>query len=291
VNGEDYLRVFLNGGNGTRGHGPTGAAMADHCGLNWALDPTWFAEDDRLRLAGESTVAGRAAVLLEKPPRGRKRATYPRLGWRGFDDTEYALAVDAERGILLRISERQRGRDFRVIEVDDVRFDIRLRASLFDVSGAGFDVSDESQVLPQDARPEDAARRLGFPLFVPGKLPFRPYFPKGLESLAPGAVTSMYYPAEGIFALGYAKRLPATRQFTSALTWMQARKPVEKAADDWDSSHRGGLEFRMREVKGSDGRPWIQAQVEKEGTWILALGDLDREQMMQLVVDAQRVTP
>lgn len=71
-----------------------------------------------LRPSGRTRVAGREAIMVEGvKPGGWKHAPEPL--WWGADD--YELAVDAERGVLLRVAAR--GYAFDVTEVLDITFD------------------------------------------------------------------------------------------------------------------------------------------------------------------------
>ena len=82
------------------------------------LDPAWLLGGFRLERTGEGEVAGRRALLL----RGRRRGSafhgeiHP-----GID--EIALAVDVERGVLLRLAQLVDGEPCSLREVEEIAFD------------------------------------------------------------------------------------------------------------------------------------------------------------------------
>lgn len=94
--------------------------VADISGIDARLDGL------DLRVGGETQWAGRDAIrLLGAPPAG---------DWDDRDDPdplafgadEYELLVDAERGAILRHANRLEGKEFEVLEMEEVHFDERF---------------------------------------------------------------------------------------------------------------------------------------------------------------------
>jgi outer membrane lipoprotein-sorting protein len=103
-----------------------------------------------LEFLGDDQIASRATFSVRGRPRGANdpRSAYE-LSGLGVGADEYLLAVDAERGVLLRCEARLRDRPFMVIEMTEVTFDADLPAELFTIqlpSGETFD--DASQHPP-----------------------------------------------------------------------------------------------------------------------------------------------
>ena len=96
--------------------GPPAASYA------FLLDPVAIVGAYRLDTAGTVEVAGRAAQSVRAVPRtGAEGATAIVFGLGpGADELE--LAVDAERGALLRTDARLRGEPFRRLEVTEIAF-------------------------------------------------------------------------------------------------------------------------------------------------------------------------
>ena len=100
----------------------------------YPFDPAGFASIDdeleRLDLEAEESVswAGREAVRLRGLPVEEWKYP-PEPLWWGAD--EYEAVVDAERGVLLRIACRLDGKDFDVLEVEEIYFDEQFPEDVF----------------------------------------------------------------------------------------------------------------------------------------------------------------
>ncbi len=94
------------------------------CGISGELRPL------DLTVEGPLTWAGREAVRLRGVPGERWDWGWDPdpLSW-GAD--EYEVVVDAERGVLLRVVSRLRGKDFDALEVEEVYFDERFDGEVF----------------------------------------------------------------------------------------------------------------------------------------------------------------
>jgi hypothetical protein len=90
----------------------------DICGISYEL-----AEFD-LRVEGQMSWAGREAIRrVGIPPVVEQDWDPDPLSW-GAD--EYELLVDAERGVILRCANKLEGRDFDVLEIQEISFDERF---------------------------------------------------------------------------------------------------------------------------------------------------------------------
>ncbi|MGH3010566.1 MAG: hypothetical protein ACRDMY_01785 [Gaiellaceae bacterium] len=87
------------------------------------LDPTGVLGACAFELAGSEVVAGRDAILLRARP---LEADSFALGDLGPGADVYELAVDAERGILLRSVALLDGREYLWLELRTVEFDVEL---------------------------------------------------------------------------------------------------------------------------------------------------------------------
>jgi hypothetical protein len=120
-----------------RGHpsGDPGWLMAtDTFWTMYPFDPAGFASIDgeleQLDLEVEAPVlwAGREAVRLRGVPVEEWEGP-PEPLWWGAD--EYEAVVDAERGVLLRLASRLKGKDFDALEVEEIHFDERFPEDTF----------------------------------------------------------------------------------------------------------------------------------------------------------------
>ena len=82
-------------------------------------------------MEGETRKAGREAIRLVGMPEEEWEEWdhWPEPLWWGAD--EYEVLVDVERGVLLRCASRLGGKDFDVLEVEEVHFDEELPEDVF----------------------------------------------------------------------------------------------------------------------------------------------------------------
>ena len=134
---------LTNGGDANHGHG-AGSSLV-------LLDTVPLLAALRLEYRGDDVVTGRAAFSV----RGRLRgldgvANTHALSSLGLGADEYRLAVDAERGVLLRCEARLRAQPFMVTEMMEVTFDGDLPADLFTIQlPAGVAFGDVSRHAPR----------------------------------------------------------------------------------------------------------------------------------------------
>jgi outer membrane lipoprotein-sorting protein len=158
-----------------------GWATTSEAGDGWAegqvghsirsiVDPWPVAATLELAQAGRTTVAGREAIVLDAVTRAQPYGGVAEPLAHGADRHE--LAVDAERGLLLRTASLLDGQPFSVVEVRAIAFDEPFDAAVFRFEPE----ADEEVVRPEDVRPgevvavEEAARRASFTVLVPSSL-------------------------------------------------------------------------------------------------------------------------
>jgi outer membrane lipoprotein-sorting protein len=145
-----------NGGHTSCGHGAgPSAVLIDTAPLLSAL---------RLEFLGDETLAGRAAYFVRGVPRDEdSHESTLVLHGLGAGADDYLLAVDAERGVLLRIEARLGEQPFKVVEMSVVEFDTDLPAETFNIelaAGEAFaDASLEMKPWKRRAGPRIRFRR------------------------------------------------------------------------------------------------------------------------------------
>lgn len=127
--------ALTNGGRANHGHG-SGSSLV-------LLETTPLLAALRLEFLGDEVVIGRAAFSVCGRLRGVDGvANTNALSSFGLGADEYRLAVDAERGVLLRCEARLRAQPFMVTEMIEVAFDGDLPEDLFTIhlpAGGAFD--------------------------------------------------------------------------------------------------------------------------------------------------------
>jgi hypothetical protein len=127
--------------------------------LSVMLDPTPLLGALQFSVVGRSQVAGRPAIMAEavareSDPRRRPRAFELHQLGRGAD--RYQLAVDAQRGVLLRAVALREGEPFQEITTVEIAFDELLDEQLF-----RFKAPAGEEVQPVGQRPRVASRPAG----------------------------------------------------------------------------------------------------------------------------------
>lgn len=243
------------------------------------LDPAGLIGACSFELLGRVSLAGREAILLRATPLEEVEPfAFYHLGLGG---DAYELAVDAERGVLLRYVALLEGREFDRLEVQEVAFDEELPAGTFTLT-----LPPGERVRPTGATPadtvtlEEAARRAPFLLWYPqdvaeGWLTEVAYFP-GEERVAAPVVAVRLRRDDGPHSLTIVERASGT-----------------VAHDDWDLEEawerveQHGEVFEV--VTGSHRREGKRVRFEREGTLItLASVDFPLDSLLEL---ARRMSP
>lgn len=132
------------------------------------LDPSAVPGLLDLRVTGRAEVHGRPVWVVEGRPKHAPGSDWvPRPSPAvppGAD--RYALAVDAERGVVLRVEAQLDGRPFAITEVTAIEFDVPIGDEVF-ASGP----PEPAIPRPERVSIEEAARRAPFTVFVPARVP------------------------------------------------------------------------------------------------------------------------
>jgi outer membrane lipoprotein-sorting protein len=114
---------------------------------------------------GEDEVAGRRALLARGTPVRLPRAR-PLL--RHYDAHEIELAVDRERGVLLRHVANAAGHTYSILEVDEIAFDAPLPPETFQLPICPPPTEVGARV--EELTVASVADRAGFTVWAPGEL-------------------------------------------------------------------------------------------------------------------------
>jgi hypothetical protein len=144
--------------------------------LQIMLNPIPLLSSLRFRVAGNSQVAGRAAVTAHATPRPhdpRRSGLHQGVHELGIGAQHYQLEVDQERGVLLAVTALRDEQPFHKITTLAIRFDEPIEAQTFQ-----FKPPDGEQIqLTQDRRrPQritvtEAQQRAPFTVLIPDQLP------------------------------------------------------------------------------------------------------------------------
>ena len=139
------------------------------------IDPSSILPAIELGLARRTTFIGRPVLEVLATPAPIDDDDEESSDWRhatlglGGGADEYALLVDAERGVLLRSEARIGGQLFRIVEMDTVRFDQDLEGNVF---APPTDRDVEPAWAPRAVKLIELPDAVPFTVFVPGHPPF-----------------------------------------------------------------------------------------------------------------------
>jgi outer membrane lipoprotein-sorting protein len=135
------------------------------------LNPVSICATFDLEVLGPGSSAGRAATRVRVVPRSEAA----RMHSLGMGADEIQLAVDGERGVLLRVEARFEREPFRLLEVTDVAFDETLPPETFVfVPPPGEEVKTfEEAYRFEYVQVEELAARASFTVWVPSGLDAR----------------------------------------------------------------------------------------------------------------------
>ena len=231
------------------------------------LAPSPLAAVLRLETGGPTEVAGRPAWSATATPRpdegGGLGALYHALG-AGADAIE--LAVDAERGALLRAVALLDGEPFHRLEVTEIEYGA-LPEETFDLSLPDGVAPAAGWFRPRRLPLHELGAQAPFPVFVPAELPDGWRLHESL--LIPGRE---HPPVEAAVSLVY-----GSRDGGYVVTLDQRSADAER--DEWLVwSSEDGLE---RADAGEHVQPRHHVRVERDGT-LVALAGSDAELLGQL---------
>ena len=235
------------------------------------LDPSPLLAAFDFSLRGRTEVAGRPALEVVALPRPAdfRFGFGPHLGY-GADDV--VLAVDQERGVVLRSEARLDGRPFAVYEVIEVAFDESFGDDVFRfVSPDGSPVRPPRETFgpPQPVSIEEAARRASFTVVAPTRLP------QGWR------VEASYVPASD------RPRRPESVSLQVGAERMEPRVGIHQSAEplpddlDWDEIEHDGRRIRFLQRTGP-GDPY-EAKIEVHGAHVRASGNVEQDAFIDIV--------
>jgi hypothetical protein len=130
------------------------------------LDPATFLPGFEFRIAGDTEVAGRTAIAVEATPRPRGAGPVDLFPY-GAD--ALSIAVDRERGVILRFEASAAEQPIRRLEVTEIVFDEPLGDELFTVPEGDLRTAYEAYPVNYVTL-EQAARDVPFQLWAPARL-------------------------------------------------------------------------------------------------------------------------
>jgi hypothetical protein len=230
------------------------------------LDPLVTAVGYDLEPLDETAVAGRRAHRVRAVPRGERWHLHGLP--RGADAVE--LAVDAERGVLLRTEAWFEGEPFAVDDVTAIEFDVELPAETF-----VFELPPGELVrTPDEAFPwayvsiEEAASRASFTVYVPSGLDAR------------WKVNAIHREADERSRTTESVHLLFFDDALHNFTLEEAGEPLLAwRVDEPELVLRGGVELQVRDGKRPG--PPAEVRLERAGTHIRVSSDtLDAERLV-----------
>ncbi len=241
---------------------PSGSELFDPAVLIPALD---------FRPRGEAFVAGRAAHTVDAVARGNHDPPVD-LVPSGCD--EVRLAIDAERGVVLRLEALFQGKPVRLVEVADVVFDGPIDDERFRFElPPGETPRTAAEAYPtHNVTLEQAAREASFTVWTPARLPSRwrahvLHRPETRRPRLPEAVTILFSDTESLHHFGM------EQSSEHLLAWRTGDERVIE---------RGGVELR---VIGGDLLPGppLEVHLRRDGTHIRIYSDnLDEAALIEL---------
>jgi outer membrane lipoprotein-sorting protein len=242
-----------------------GTSIAEEAVL--LFDPAVLIGALKLEPTGEVTVAGRRAHRVVGRPRGG-HASWNLLHLGGGD--EFDLAVDSERGVLLRAAARFEEQESQVTEVSEIAFDEDFGAETFrPVPGA----LKEQRVEAQRVSAEEAADLASFPLWLPAltdgwRLEVA-YFPG--DDQEPETVSAVFTRHDG------------THYFMVVLSPAGAEDDFLDHRRDWESAERAGQTVQALPARERYGMQAV-VRFEREGTRITLMSEnLRHDSLLEIV--------
>ena len=240
--------------------------------FDWMLEPSSLLPALDFTPMGTTEVAGRQALdVLAVPrppdPHGGFAAHFA----HGADDI--VLAVDVERGVVLRAEARLGGELFARFEITDLAFDEDLSDDLFRfVSPDGSPVRSPRSAFsqPEPMSVEEAATRASFTVLVPTLLP------EGWILVASYVGPSERPPRKDAVLI----RVLEDRHKGPRMQIHQASEPFQDMLE-WDVVERGGRRIAIFTSNAPTGAH--EAKMEASGTHVRASGNLDQDAFLDIV--------
>jgi outer membrane lipoprotein-sorting protein len=247
------------------------AAGAYH-GFEHLADPSLLLGRLDLEPLRHVTVAGRDTILVRATDRHREWHGPGGLPhWAGYHE----LAVDSERGVLLRCTSFFDGQEFLTHEMTEVAFDERFPDDTFVFTPPpGEEILDAEAAFPhrEDVTIEEAARLADFTVLLPRRLPEGAelrvhYFPGWERTDQPPSVTLAYW-------------FESARHSLSIGQSGDARTVPGGMA--WEEIERDGELLRFCDQYGQR-----LLALERAGTHVMVHSDLDRETLVEIALSLE----
>jgi len=240
--------------------------------FDWVLEPSALLPDFDFRPTGRIEIARRPAVTAVATPRLENPRRRPGLHLgHGADDV--LLAVDAERGVVLRAESRISGEPFSLFEIEEVAFDQDLpdeRFRFVSPDGSQVHSSRDTFSRPEPMSVEEAAQRASFTVLVPTRLPqgwtlHANYTPPCSRPARPESVT--------VHAVDDARR-------ESRIRINQSAAPLGDGLD-WEIVEHSGrrISIFVNHAPGSA----FEGKLDVRGTYVRASGNLDRGAFLDIL--------
>lgn len=240
--------------------------------FDWMLEPSLLLPVLDFSVTGVTEVAGRPAVEAVAVPRpvDMRRGFCAHIA-HGAD--EFALAVDRERGVVLRAESQLEGHPFALHEMAEVAFDEVFGGDLFRfVSPDGSPIRSPGPVFarPEPVSVEEAARRASFTVLVPARLP-------------QGWTLDATYTASSDRPAQAESVTVHVRGETHMESRLRIHESTEPIADNlpWEPTERNGIPILVWQSPGPVGT-W-EAKVEMEGTKVRVSANIEQEALLDMV--------
>jgi outer membrane lipoprotein-sorting protein len=240
--------------------------------FGYLTDPSTLSAELLLEPIGRTRAAGRTAMHTRATTRGREwhgPLSFP----AGADYHE--LAVDTERGIVLRATSFVDGQEFFMHEVLEIAFDEDFPADTFVFTPPpGEEVIDAAAAVPQDkdVSIEEAARLAGFTVLLPRRLP-------------EGAELRVHYVA-GWERTDQSPSVWLAYWFESASHSLSIGQSSDAriVLDDmpWEELEREGQMLRFCDRFGQR-----LLALERAGTQVMLQSDLERETLIEIALSLE----
>jgi hypothetical protein len=241
------------------------------------LDPAPLLGALRFEPRGEVEIAGREALALTATSRPGVDLDFT-LGQLPLGAEAYDLAVDRERGILLRAASLVDGAEFALVEMLEVAFDEHFPADTFVLSvPEGTRRRPTWGAVPREMTIDEVADLASFAV----------WFPKRISSewrVSVGYLADDPSSGETERVLIRLWREDATHQ-VSIVESAPEPQDIDEEWADWTTVDREGVRFEAAEAEHGPTR----IRFEREDTSIRLMSDLDPEALFDLARDLERV--
>jgi len=239
--------------------------------LQVMLNPTPLLSSLRFRVAGNSLVAGRAAVTAQATPRPqdpRQGGFLRELHELGAGADYYQLEVDQERGVLLAVTAIRDGQPFFKVTTLAIGFDEPIPAETFQFAppqGEEIQSTVSRAHSLQHITLTEAQQRAPFTVLMPDRVP------AGWQVHCMFVEASQRPPSPALVSLSYRSEDGHQSISISQMAEADASHQYGMMSDEenWQEVARGGTSVRVRPPEW----PQAQASLERDGTSVFLVSD------------------